>query len=93
MKVAFQTWDTYLPFTLEEVTDESGTTVGDLRAMYNRYRRNKRRGRIGGPGRLPDRLCGSGDSYYHLNYTNGTLTHLRGHSHRTSTSASGPTGS
>ena len=34
MKVAFQTWDTYLPFTLEEV-DESGTTVGDLRAMYN----------------------------------------------------------
>ena len=34
MKVAFQTWEHLLPFTLEEV-DESGTTVGDLRVMYN----------------------------------------------------------
>ena len=70
MKIAFETWDTYLPFNLEEV-DESGTTVGDLRAMYNDITATNAAQGSAAQGAYPYGTASSGDSYYHLNYTNG----------------------
>ena len=77
MKVAFQTWDTYLPFTLEEV-DESGTTVGDLRAMYNDIDATNAAAGSAAQGAYPTGYASSGDSYYHLNYTNGVADSSQG---------------
>ena len=77
MKVAFQTWDTYLPFSLEEV-DESGTTVGDLRAMYNDIDATNAASGSAAQGAYPTGYASSGDSYYHLNYTNGVADSSQG---------------
>ena len=77
MKAAFETWDTYLPFTLEEV-DESGTTVGDLRAMYNDITATNAADGSAAQGAYPFGTASSGDSYYHLNYTNGVANASQG---------------
>jgi len=77
MKVAFETWDTYLPFNLEEV-DESGTTVGDLRAMYNDITATNAASGSAAQGAYPYGTASSGDSYYHLNYTNGVAEASQG---------------
>ena len=77
MKVAFQTWDTYLPFALEEV-DESGTTVGDLRAMYNDIDATNAAAGSAAQGAYPTGYASSGDSYYHLNYTGGVADASQG---------------
>jgi len=77
MKVAFQTWDTYLPFSLAEV-DESGTTVGDLRAMYNDITATNAAAGSAAQGAYPTGYASSGDAYYHLNYTNGTADSSQG---------------
>ena len=77
MKIAFETWDTYLPFTLEEV-DESGTTVGDLRAMYNDIDATNAAAGSAAQGAYPTGYASSGDSYYHLNYTNGVADSSQG---------------
>ena len=77
MKVAFETWDTYLPFTLEEV-NESGTTVGDLRAMYNDIDATNAAAGSAAQGAYPTGYASSGDSYYHLNYTNGAADSSQG---------------
>jgi len=77
MKVAFETWDTYLPFNLEEV-DESGTTVGDLRAMYNDITAANAASGSAAQGAYPYGTASAGDSYYHLNYTNGVADASQG---------------
>lgn len=77
MKIAFETWDTYLPFTLEEV-DETGTTVGDLRAMYNDISASNATEGSAAQGAYPEGYASSGDSYYHLNYTNGVADSEQG---------------
>ena len=77
MKIAFETWDTYLPFTLEEV-DESGTTVGDLRAMYNDIDATNAASGSAAQGAYPTGYASSGDAYYHLNYTGGVADASQG---------------
>ena len=77
MRIAFETWDTYLPFAMDEV-DESGTTVGELRAMYNDITATNAAAGSAAQGAYPNSGPSGGDAYYHLNYTSGVADASQG---------------
>lgn len=77
MVIAFETWDLYLPFSMEEV-DESGETVGELRAMYNDITAASAASGSAAQGAYPNSGPSGGDAYYHLNYTGGVADSSQG---------------
>ena len=65
MRVAYETWDLYLPFYLDEV-DESGSTVGELRAMYNDITADNAASGSAAQGAYPNNSASGGNAYYHV---------------------------
>jgi hypothetical protein len=77
LRVAYETWDLYLPFEMEEV-EESGTTVGELRSMYNDLNSYGAAGSAA-QGAYPFNDAAAGDSYFHLLYDSpGVLSASQG---------------
>ena len=72
MRIAYETWDLYLPFSLDEV-DESGTTVGDLRAMYNDNTSANTASGSAAQGAYPWNSAAGGNAYYHVVISNGAI--------------------
>ena len=66
LRVAYETWDVFLPFQLEEV-EESGNTVGELRSMYNDLNSYGAAGSAA-QGAYPFSNAAAGDSYFHQYY-------------------------
>jgi len=65
MRTAYETWDVYLPFYLDEV-DESGSTVGELRAMYNDITATNTASGSAAQGAYPNNFASGGNAYYHV---------------------------
>ena len=77
LRVAYETWDLFLPFEMEEV-EESGTTVGELRSMYN-DRNSYGAAGSAAQGAYPFSSAAAGDSYFHLLYDSpGVLSASQG---------------
>ena len=72
MRIAYETWDLYLPFSLDEV-DESGTTVGDLRAMYNDKTSANTAAGSAAQAAGPWNSAAGGNAYYHVVISNGEI--------------------